>query len=109
MGQDLAAPRDLLARWLVQLRNPQQPGPNWIRRIEQRSDTIRRDDNGKFLCGFEIAENLYLTRQRVFLKVLGKRAVPISLEEVAANYNLEAMQAKYRTATEAWKSRQRRA
>lgn len=107
MVQQPPSPRVLLSRWLAQLQNPAS-APNWIRRIETRSTTIRRTDNGKYLCGFEVAEGLYLTRQRSFYQVKGNKAAPISLEEVAANFNLQSMQAKYREATESWKNGQRR-
>lgn len=93
------SPRVALARWLAQIHY------NAVRRIEQTFETIKLDRHD--LRGFLIAEDLVLTRKRVFCKIVGKQAVPQSIEEVAANYNLERLQEKYREAQEAWKNEQR--
>lgn len=107
MAAQKASPLEALQRWLAQLQNP-DTSTNPIRRIEVLSETIRRSDNNKLLRGFMIADDLCMTRQRSFFRVDGDKATPVSIEEVAANYNLESMQARYRTAMDAWKSAQRR-
>lgn len=99
------SPRVALSRWLAQIHY------NAIRNIESSFPTITRTDGsltkGTVLRGFKIGDNLVLTRKRTFYKIVGLRAEPISIEEVAANYNLESMRALYREATDIWKNSQR--
>jgi hypothetical protein len=99
------SPRVALMRWLAQLHY------NAIRNIESVFENVTRSDGsltrGTALRGFQIADDLVLTRKRTFYKIVGNQAVPISVEEVSANYNLEALQAKYRAAVDAWKNIQR--
>jgi hypothetical protein len=59
--------------------------------------------------GLKLADDLVLTRKRVFYRIAGVKAEPLSIEEVAANYNLEALQAMYRVEQESWKTMQRTA
>lgn len=95
------SPRVALSRWLAQIHY------NAIRNIEsahqQKADGALRP-----LRGFKIADDLVLTRKRTFFRLVGLKAEPISIEEVAANYNLEAMQTAYRQATDIWKNAQRK-
>lgn len=95
-------PRVALIRWLSQIHY------NAVRQIETSFASVTTSDRGKALRGFQIAESLVLTRKRTFYEIRGAQAVPLSVEEVSANYNLKAMQEKYRTAMEAWKTSQRR-
>lgn len=99
------SPRAALARWLAHLHY------NAIRNVETIHATAIRTDNNKPLRGIAVADDLFLTRKRQFFQCKtngnGDVAVPMSVEEVAANYNLEAMQEKYRVATNAWKNVQR--
>jgi len=96
------SPRSALARWLAQLHY------NAIRNVETIHPTAIRTDNDKPLRGVLVADDLFLTRQRQFFRCqmlgTGEVAVPMSLEEVAANYNLDAMQSRYRSAADAWKN-----
>lgn len=96
-----------MARWLSHLHY------NHIRNVEVIHPTALRSDNEKPLRGIMVADDLCLTRKREFFRCqmlgTGEVAVPMSVEEVAANYNLESMQAKYRRAMEAWKNIQRNA
>lgn len=103
MGTAKPSPRIALSRWLAQIHY------NNVRNVETSHLGITRTDNQKPLRGLLVAEDLVLTRKRVFYKITGKKATPMSLEEVAANYNLETMQEKYRAAAEEWKNSQRRA
>lgn len=97
------APRAALMRWLAQIHY------NAVRNIEA-SFGVTAADTGKPLRGFMIADDLVLTRKRTFYQIKGAQAAPLSIEVVSANYNLRAMQDRYRKATEAWKtSRKRRA
>lgn len=96
------APRVALSRWLAQIHY------NAIRNIETAFPNIVQSDRARPLRGFKIAEDLVLTRKRTFYKIVGTRAVPISIEEVSANHNLGVLQSAYRVATDAWKSTQRR-
>lgn len=96
------SPRVALMRWLAQIHY------NAVRNIESVDESVTQTDTAKPIRGFRIAEDLVLTRKRVFYKIVGDKAAPISVEEVSANYNLETLQAKYRSAMEAWKSAQRR-
>lgn len=95
------APRVALARWLAQIHY------NAIRNIETAFPNVVQSDRARPLRGFKIAEDLVLTRKRVFYKIVGTKAVPMSIEEVSANFNLEMLRAAYRVATEEWKSTQR--
>lgn len=96
------SPRVALSRWLAQLHY------NSVRNIETINDEVNRVDSMKPLRGFPIATDLVLTRKRMFYKIIGVNAVPISIEEVSANYNLEEMQRTYRAAIDAWKASRRR-
>lgn len=95
------APRIALQRWLAQIHY------NAIRNIETAFPNIIQSDRARPLRGFKIAEDLVLTRKRAFYRIVGTKAVPVSVEEVSANHNLELLQSSYRTATEAWKNSQR--
>jgi hypothetical protein len=95
------APRVALARWLTQIHY------NAIRNIETAFPNIMQSDRARPLRGFKIAEDLVLTRKRTFYRIAGTKAIPMSVEEVSANYNLEILRASYRAATEQWKSAQR--
>jgi hypothetical protein len=91
------APRVALVRWLAQIHY------NAIRNIEASfPNGLERP-----LRGFKIADDLVLTRKRVFYRIAGPNAVALSVEEVSANYNLKALQAAYRSATESWKTSRR--
>jgi hypothetical protein len=98
-------PRTLLSRWLAQLHY------NSIRNIESVIGNVTRTDGsltrGTALRGFRIADDLVLTRKRTFYRVIGLKATPMSIEEVAANYSLALLQARYRVAVEQWKNSQR--
>ncbi len=96
------APRIALMRWLNQIHY------NAVRNIETPFAGVAMTDSPKPLRGFKIADDLVLTRKRTFYRIVGVQAAPLSVEEVSANYNLQSMQARYREATEAWKSTQRR-
>lgn len=96
------SPRIALIRWLSQIHY------NAVRQIETPLPNVTTTDKSKPLRGFKIAEDLVLTRKRTFYQIRGVQAVPVSIEEVSANYNLQALQARYREATEAWKTAQRR-
>lgn len=100
------SPLEALQRWLAQLITDN--GTNRLRRVEQAIAQVVRKDNGKHLRGLLVADDLCLTRRRTFFRINGTLAEEVSLEEVAANYNLTAMQEKYRAATDAWKNAQRR-
>lgn len=95
------SPRIALMRWLAQIHY------NSVRNIETVDESVTQTDSTKPLRGFRIAEDLVLTRKRTFYRIVGDKATPLSVEEVSANYNLEAMQAKYRSAVEVWKNIQR--
>jgi hypothetical protein len=99
------APRVLLARWLAQLHY------NSIRNVETVFAHVTRADGnatrGTSLRGFKIAEDLVITRKRTFYRMTGLTAQPMSIEEVAANYNLDALKASYRAAIDAWKNSKR--
>lgn len=99
------SPREALARWLAQLHR------NNIRNVETLHDAIRSDTH-KPLRGLMVADDLCLMRQREFHRIQmtaqGKQSTSISLAEVAANYNLAAIQECYRDATNAWKNKTRR-
>jgi hypothetical protein len=96
------APRVALMRWLAQIHY------NAVRQIETPFVGVITSDRSKPLRGFKIADDLVLTRKRTFYQIKGPQAVPVSIEEVAANYNLQSMRAKYREATEVWKSSHRK-
>lgn len=100
MVRNPPSPRVALLRWLAQLHY------NAIRNVETAFATVFVSERHP-LRGFQLADDLVLTRKRVFFKIVGLKAVPISIEEVAANYNLETMRTKYREATDAWKNSQR--
>lgn len=102
MVQQPPSPRVALQRWLTQIHY------NAIRNIEQSFTNITEKDRVRPLRGFQIAEDLVLTRKRMFYKIVGPVAVPISVQDVSANYNLETLRESYRTATEAWKNSRRR-
>ena len=95
------APRVALTRWLAQIHY------NAIRNIETAFPNIVQSDRARPLRGFQIAEDLVITRKRTFYKIVGTKAVPVSIEEVSANYNLEVLRTSYRAATEVWKNSQR--
>lgn len=95
------SPRIALARWLAQIHY------NAIRNIETVWPYVTQSGTKKPLRGFKIADDLVITRKRVFYRVVGLTATPLSLADVAANYNLEMMQTTYREATDAWKNAQR--
>jgi len=95
------SPRVAMARWLAQLHY------NAIRNVESVFPRVLKSERSRPLRGFQIANDLVITRKRVFYKIVGTRAVPVSLEIVAANYSLEALRASYRAATNAWKNTQR--
>ena len=101
----LPSPRAALARWVAHLHY------NAIRNVETIHATAIRTDNNKPLRGVAVADDLYLTRKRQFFQCKanghGDIAVPVSIEEVAANYNLAALQERYRVAADAWKNLQR--
>lgn len=101
-----ASPIEALRRWLAQLIS--DSGTNRLRRVEALFANVMRDDTQKHLRGLMIADDLCITRSRAFFRVDGTHATPISLEEVAANYNLDALQTRYRAAMDAWKNSQRR-
>lgn len=101
MVQAKPSPRAALMRWLAQLHY------NAIRNIETVSENVTQTDRARPLRGFLIADDLVLTRKRTFYKIVGAQASPISVEEVAANHNLESLQERYRTAVIAWKNVQR--
>ena len=96
------APRVALMRWLSQIHY------NAVRQIETPFANVVTSDQSKPLRGFKIADDLVLTRKRTFYQIKGVQAVPMSIEEVSANYNLQSLQERYREATEAWKTSQRR-
>jgi hypothetical protein len=96
------APRVALARWLGQIHY------NAIRNIETAFPNVVQSDRARPLRGFKIAEDLVLTRKRAFYKISGPNAIPMSVQDVSANYNLEALQSAYRSATEIWKNSRRR-
>jgi hypothetical protein len=100
MATPAPSPREALLRWLSQLHY------NSIRNIEIADNAITTD-KGTVLRGFPLADDLWITRKRVFYKIIGKQAMPISAEEVSANYNLKTMQEKYRAAMESWKNTKR--
>lgn len=98
------SPRVALSRWLAQIHY------NAVRQIETsfpHTNVAKENQRPKPLRGFQIADDLVLTRKRTFFRIAGTRAIPVSIEEVAANYNLEAMQKMYRAATDEWKNTQR--
>lgn len=96
-----------LQRWLVQLRDPENPAYTYIRRIELGFDAIR-DDNKKVLRGARVANNLVITRQLEFFRLIGRRkARALSIEDVASQYSLETIQDHYRRAMDSWKRRQK--
>ena len=104
VAQHKPSPRVALSRWLAQIHY------NAIRNIETSFNVTRTDGSlgkGTILRGFKIADDLILTRKRTFYRLRGATADPVSLEEVAANYNLETMRATYRAATDVWKNEQR--
>jgi hypothetical protein len=94
------SPRTALMQWLAQLHY------NQIRRIETLFSAVAPDKRP--LRGVLIAEDLCLTRKRAFYRIIGERAVLLSIEDVAANYSLGVMQSTYRAAMESWKSQRRR-
>jgi hypothetical protein len=94
------SPRNALMRWLAQLHY------NHIRNVEQLHGAVMSDQKSP-LRGVMIADDLCLTRKRAFYRVDGKFAQPISVEEVAANYDLTALQSQYRKATDSWKTTRR--
>jgi hypothetical protein len=102
MVQSKPSPRVALSRWLTQIHY------NSVRNVETSHVGITRSDNQKQLRGLLVAEDLVLMRKRTFYRIMGKKAVPVSIEEVAANYSLEGIQKMYRDATDAWKNEQRR-
>lgn len=97
------SPRAALARWLAQIHY------NAVRRVEATFAHVKPVDSKLALRGLKLADDLVLSRKRTFYRIAGSRAEPLSIEEVAANYNLEAMQVAYRVAQESWKSTQRTA
>lgn len=106
MSTPSASPIEALRRWLAQLISDN--GTNRLRRVETLFAHVTRDDTQKHLRGLMIADDLCITRNRMFFRVDGTHAVPVSLEEVAANYNLDTLQTKYRAAMDTWKNAQRR-
>jgi len=96
------SPRVALIRWLSQIHY------NAVRQIETPFPNVVTADTAKPLRGFKIADDLVLTRKRTFYQIMGVQAIPLTIEEVSANYNLQSMQARYREAAEAWKQSQRR-
>lgn len=96
------APRVALMKWLSQIHY------NAVRQIETPFPNVVTTDTAKPLRGFLLADDLVLTRKRTFYQIMGVQAIPLSIEEVSANYNLAAIQAKYRSAMESWKQLQRR-
>ena len=92
-------PRVALARWLAQIHY------NAVRNIEAVfPDVVMQDDPKHTLRGFKIADDLVLTRKRTFYKIVGPTAIPVSVQDVSANYTLESLRSSYRKATELWKS-----
>lgn len=101
MVQSKPSPRVALSRWLAQLHY------NSIRNIETVFSNVITSDRAKPLRGFKLAEDLVITRKRTFYRIAGSQAIPMTVEEVSANYNLETLQSVYRDAMEAWKTLQR--
>lgn len=97
------SPSSALMRWLAQL--------NWkhIRRIERLQPKVVRDDK-RPLRGVLLADDLCMTRERAFYKISanGKRANPISFDDVAHQYDLGELQAVYRSMQDRWKQAHRR-
>jgi hypothetical protein len=100
------SPLAALQKWLVQTRRA-SGHDDYLRRVETLMENVRRAD-GRALRGLMVADDLCLTRRRVFYRLLGTRATELTLEEVAAQYVLADMQARYKIAMDAWKSRNRR-
>lgn len=95
-------PRVALSRWLAQIHY------NAVRNIETSFPNVMQSDRVRPLRGFKIADDLVLTRKRTFYKIAGTHAIPMSIQDVSANYSLEALQVAYRKATEMWKTSRRR-
>src|SRR5215467_2867107 len=95
MVQAKPSPREALMRWLAQLQY------NAIRNIET---VITEVEQRPSFRAFRIADDLCITRNRVFYQIIGKKAVQISIADVSANYNLEQMQTRYRSAVDTWKN-----
>lgn len=82
-----------LARWLEQLKY------NDIRRAESfQSVTFQDGKKRKQLRGVMVADDLCLSRNRLFYKILDDKAVVMPLSLVAEQYNVEALISGYRTA-----------
>lgn len=94
-------PRKALQEWLVKIHY------NAVRNIETSFSNITQSDRARPLRGFKIADDLVLTRKRVFYRIKGSHAVPMSIQDVSANYSLIALQEAYRKATQMWKDSKR--
>jgi hypothetical protein len=92
-----------LTRWIAQLQY------NHIRRVESLFEHALRLD-GKPLRGIALADDLVITRQRAFYRIMdnGTRAEPYTLSQVSKNYNLRDMQIRYRAVQDAWKAAMRK-
>lgn len=90
-------------RWVAQLKY------NHIRRVESLFENAIRSD-GRPLRGIQVSEDLVLTRQRMFYRIVdnGTRAEVTTLTKVSQNYNLRDMQVKYRAVQDAWKAAMRK-
>jgi hypothetical protein len=93
-----------LLHWRAQLEY------NAIRRVETLAllNTIVRTD-GRPLRGVLLADDLCLTRQRAFYRIVNGKAILISNEDVAFQYDVQMLQEQYRTLQEEWKVLRRRA
>lgn len=100
--QSSPPPRKALARWLAQINY------NSVRNIEAVFPDVMQSDRARPLRGFKIADDLVLTRKRTFYKIAGPNATPMSVQDVSANYSLDALRSSYRSATELWKNTHRR-
>jgi hypothetical protein len=100
---------DALCRWLGQLRASDARGFNSIRRVEELfENTTRTDDPNVALRGVLVADDLVLTRQRMFYQLRDGNATPVSIHFVAAHFDLDAIKTRYRKTQEQWRQRQRR-
>lgn len=90
-------------RWVAQLKY------NHIRRVESLFENAIRSD-GRPLRGIQVSDDLVLTRQRMFYRIVdnGTRAEVTTLTKVSQNYNLRDMQVKYRAVQDAWKAAMRK-
>ena len=78
-----------------------------LQRRPQHRSSVSRCRNARRSeahSGFKIADDLVLTRKRTFYKIVGPTAIPVSVQDVSANYTLESLRSSYRKATELWKS-----